>query len=54
MKLELQPGEIESFYPLAEMFMGSNRKKLPGRLRTSQVVKPVKKNKKGHKRNKRK
>lgn len=54
MEIDLQPGKIESFYPLAEMFMGSQRKRLPGSLRTVQVRKPVKKVKKRHKRTKRK
>ena len=54
MVVDLQPGEIESFYPLAEMYMGLQRRKLPARLRTLQVRNPVKKVKKRHKRNKRK
>jgi len=43
--LELFPEDLESFYPFAEIYMGKQRKKLPARLRTLKVPKPIKKKK---------
>src|SRR5699024_1443116 len=49
MDLEVFPEDIESFFPMAEMYMGEQRKKLPARLRTFKGAKPRKKKKKRHK-----
>ncbi len=49
MEMELVPGDVETFYPLAEIFMGLRAKEIPLRKRTFNVPKaskaPVKKKK---------
>lgn len=54
MEREVFPEETESFFPFAEIYMGSQSKKLSNRLRTVKTQKPTKKVKKRHKKNKRK
>ncbi|MEI3612191.1 tetratricopeptide repeat protein [Pseudogracilibacillus sp. SO30301A] len=54
LELELFQGDPESFYPLAEMYMGAQCKKLPKRLRTLEVSKLANKKKKKRKRRKKK
>ncbi len=50
LEFELFPDDPESFYPLAEMYMGAQSKRLPKGLRTLEVLKPINKKKKKRKR----
>ncbi|GGB57585.1 tetratricopeptide repeat protein [Virgibacillus dakarensis] len=54
MKVDIVEGELESFYPFAEIYMGAQSKKLPNRLRTLKVPKPATKKKKKWKKRKKK
>lgn len=49
MDFKLFPDDLESFYPLAEMYMGSLRNKIPRRLRTLNIPINQKRKKKRHK-----
>lgn len=51
-EVNITPGDPESFYPIAERYMGSNRKKLPTKLRTMKDPKPSKQGKRKHKKRK--
>lgn len=54
MEIEVFPDDLESLYPFAEIYMGSQSKKIPKRLRTLKKPVPVKRKKARHKKKRKK